>query len=247
MPRFLLTTLLLCITCGSAAAQDSGVVERVRALYQELDYEEAERRAMRAIDNADVYDVDELAELHALLALIHYVQQNEVGARSEFLTALSLKPDLVLDPVLVPPRAITFFDQLREEVLQEDPPDDVLVRRYILLSDPRPAAAMRSALIPGWGQMYKGETTKGWVVAGLFAGTTGGSLALHLTDDGGSDAGGDSPLLRDALSVAAAGIWLYSYLDALMNETTQRRPTSRLNLHAAPTAGGVQVGGTLTF
>lgn len=250
-----LSILILGIVNQTCLAQDTGVVDRVRALYQDLRYDEAEQRATQAIDQADVYDVDELAELHALLALIHYVQQNESRARAEFLTALSLKPDLTLDPILVPPRAITFFDTLREEAARQWPPPDSQSRRYILMSDPRPGAAMRSALIPGWGQHYKGERTKGWVVAGLFAGSLTGALIAR-AGDGNDDpqpgvpvvADSDSPLLADVLIATTAGIWLYSYLDALLSETSiRKRVPNQLQLYAAPTTDGVSFGGTLHF
>ena len=253
LARLVLLLLILAgFLCPPAKAQDSGIVERVRTLYQDLRYDEGEERALQAIDQADVYDVNELAELHAILALIHYVEQNEDRARQEFLTALALKPDLELDPILVPPRAITFFDELRAEVLRDGPLLDHQSRRYILLSDPRPGAAMRSALVPGWGQYYKGHRTKGWVVGGLFIGSVTAAIIANASvadtgDTNGTDGGG-STLFRDAMIVTSAGIWLYGYLDALLDDTPLRYSVSpRIELHATPTIGGVQFGGVVRF
>jgi tetratricopeptide (TPR) repeat protein len=38
-------------------------------------------------------------------------------------------------------------------------------------------ALWRSVVLPGWGQRYKGERTKGWILTGLTAGLAGGTLA----------------------------------------------------------------------
>src|SRR5437764_1455792 len=40
-------------------------------------------------------------------------------------------------------------------------------------------AIWRSALLPGWGQRYKGERTKGWVMTGAAGGLAATSLGLY--------------------------------------------------------------------
>lgn len=237
----------------AASAQDAAAVERVRQLYQNLEYEEAEREARRAIENADVYDVDQLAALHSLMALIHYIEQREDEARAEFLTALSLDPELDLDPVLVPPRALTFFEELRNEARAGFARDEGRSARYIVMVDPRPAAALRSAVLPGWGQIHKGQTTKGWLMGAAFAGSTLGAAVLHLRNEAEDDPltgpsdGSGAGTAGNVLLAASAGIWLYSYLDALLYDNGRRPRADRFQLHAMPAAGGFRVAGRVTF
>ena len=44
-------------------------------------------------------------------------------------------------------------------------------------------AVWRSAVIPGWGQRYKGERTKGWVFTGLAAGMAAASVGAYQWSD----------------------------------------------------------------
>ena len=40
-------------------------------------------------------------------------------------------------------------------------------------------AAARSALMPGWGQGWNGQKTKGWIVFGIFAGSVTGCILFN--------------------------------------------------------------------
>src|SRR5690625_2830305 len=115
MRRLIFAILLLSgLAAEVAQAQDESVAEAVRELYRNLQYDEAAELARDAIDRGEVYDANELAEIHVLLSLIHFVRQEPDQARDEFLLATSLAPDLTLDPVLFPPRAMAFFDEIRQ-------------------------------------------------------------------------------------------------------------------------------------
>src|SRR5689334_10418069 len=41
-------------------------------------------------------------------------------------------------------------------------------------------AVWRSALVPGWGQRYKGETRKGWIFTGIGAGLVAASSLAYV-------------------------------------------------------------------
>lgn len=216
-----LSTILLAMSLATlvpqtSIAQDSDVVSEVRALYQSLEYEVAETRARRAIEQANVATVDDLAQLHALLALIYFVQQEQQKARSEFRLALSLAPDLELDPFLVPPRAMAFFDELRERRFDQADSGLSLFPRYVVLVDPRPGAAMRSLILPGWGQWHKGEQTKGTLLATAYLSLAAGAGYRHLSSVGESHTG------RNLLVGAAAAVWMFSYFDALLADAPGR-------------------------
>jgi hypothetical protein len=213
-------TLAAIIAAGSlillspfATAQDVGgsYADSVRVLYQSLEYDAAEEMAIKAIDSESIASLDELADLHFLLGLVRYVRSDSGQARADFETVLSLNEAYEPDPVLVPPRVMSFFDNVRAEMSHERAPAPVI--RYVMVHDPRPEAALRSAILPGWGHWHRGEPGKGILLAASWTITAGTALSLGLIDDS------DNPSLTTPKTIAAAAagaIWLYSYLDALM-------------------------------
>lgn len=42
----------------------------------------------------------------------------------------------------------------------------------------------RSAILPGWGQFYNGEKTKGWIIGGLTLGALAGTVGTYVIGDG---------------------------------------------------------------
>src|SRR4051812_46762564 len=103
-------------------------------------------------------------------------------------------------------------------------------------------AAWRSTLVPGWGQRYKGETAKGWVMTGVFGGLIGASgvaiaemqsadRAYRHLDDAAPAASFDSAYRRDtdATLVAevvgglTAGFWAYSIGDSFFTGVDKLR------------------------
>lgn len=249
MRRLIFAILLLSgLAAEVAQAQDESVAEAVRELYRNLQYDEAADLARDAIDRGEVYDADELAEIHVLLSLIHFVRQEPDQARDEFLLATSLAPDLTLDPVLFPPRAMAFFDEIRQSISESVVDRPSMSPRYIVLSDPRPAAALRSALLPGWGQRYKGHTDRGTAITVGFLASVAG--AVIMADRAGEDS--DAPFLRDAdvwhyaFLASAVGFWTYGYLDALIAEVPLRNQ-SAVNLNARMTPAGPSLSARMTF
>src|SRR5438270_10051108 len=103
---------ILCLWCGIAGAQPitsvlrdantaatAGDWQRVAALVEPV--------LAGAPSNAD------LAEAHRLAGLAAFFAQNTAGAEQHFLAYLKLDLDGRLDPALVPPEAVTFFEDVR--------------------------------------------------------------------------------------------------------------------------------------
>ncbi|HLT48767.1 MAG TPA: hypothetical protein VK002_16145 [Rubricoccaceae bacterium] len=186
LPLRLGTPLLIgLLLAGTAAAQPSpdtdpdGVVAAVEAAYEQLDYETAEALAREALTHYEAFTPDQLVRLHTLLGLILYARGEELEAAAQFRAALTLDPTLTLDPLLVSPTTIAFFERTKEAFLQEQsaggsPGGGV---RYVTVYDPRGAAFARSLALPGWGQRFKGERTKGWVLTGVWAAGLAASAA----------------------------------------------------------------------
>ncbi len=259
----ILVWLLLCMP---ALSQERSLTELMLEAFQELDYERAEVYASEILASYKAYPIEELTQVHTTLGMIKYAQNSQAEARSQFEAALSLSPELELDPALVSPKIMVFFNELKTALTQnrQSTQGEAQVR-YILLEDPRPAAAMRSLALPGWGQMYKGERRKGVLLMGAWGITAGATLAAHLSlqearsqyrksqnpDDIGRlyDRYNNRNKIRNGLAVLTAGVWLYSYIDALSIPVQLNSPQREavIALRPAATYPFTQVHFSLSF
>lgn len=219
-----------------AAAQPdpdpSGLIGSMRDAYQRVDYLTAERRAREALASFDAFSADQLVEVHTTLGLILYARNEPLEARAQFEAALSLDPRLELDPLLVSPKTLEFFDEVKAGIAREEGPAREPIVRYVQVRDPRPAATLRSLAVPGWGQLYKGERAKGWILVGLWSATAAGTVATHVLRSQAQDdyrAATDPAEIaerydtfdtwhqaRNALVLGAAAVWAYAAFDALV-------------------------------
>jgi tetratricopeptide (TPR) repeat protein len=214
-----------------AQVDDPPSLDAVWAAYRQFDYVTAQRLAQTALD---AYETPEaLAQIHVILGLIAFSRNEQEDARGQFKEALFLDPDVQLDALQVSPKILALFEETRAELSQasEDPPGDPATPRYVLVRDPRAEAALRSMMVPGWGQLYKGQRTKGRVLLGAWGLAMAGGATAHVLRqqalDTYLDAGADEAekryatlnrwhKTRNALVMGAIGIWIYSYLDALI-------------------------------
>lgn len=232
---------LILVNLGSAAwAQESAatLIDEIRRAYNEMNFVEARIKAETALKNYQNFTAPQLIEVHKTLGLIYYSQNSPDECRNQFETALSLDPELDLDPLFVSPKILDFFNGVKSNWLQKNQTNDAIRSRtrYIMMYDPRPAAALRSMVLPGWGQRYKGEKRKGLILSGLWGvGLLGASVA-HIARGNAEDryVGETNPAkidsrfdtfntlhkLRNNLLLLSAGVWLYSYFDAILKSSS---------------------------
>jgi hypothetical protein len=231
----------------------SGLLEAMRDAYERLDYDTAERRAREALASFDAFSADQLVEVHTTLGLILFARNEPLEARTQFEAALSLDPRLTLDPLLVSPKTLEFFYEVKARVTQDGEAPRESVVRYVRVRDPRPAATVRSLAVPGWGQLYKGEQAKGWVLVGLWGAMAAGAATAHIlrsqaqddyraaTDPAEIDARYDTfnawHQARNAFALGAAAVWTYAAFDALVFGGPEEQAFS-----VGPSVGGGEVG-----
>ena len=249
---FVLLTLLLGgrQTVAQPDADPLGLLGAMRDAYERLDYETAERRAREALDMYEAYSADQLVEVHTTLGLIHYAQSEPLEAREQFEAALSLDPALELDPLLASPKTLEFFEEVRASLTVGGGAERAPIIRYVRVHDPRPAATVRSVVLPGWGQLYKGERVKGWALVGLWTAAATGAVAAHvLRSQARSDylAATDPDVIaerydtynawhraRAGFAIGAAVVWGYAAFDALATGAPEQQP---VQIGPAPGAG----------
>ena len=232
-----------------AQAPAASSLDAIWEAYQQLDYALAADSARAALARYEQFSVGELAELHLILGLVAFSQDQPEQARLEFAAALDLQAAIQLDELLVSPKIMEFFEAVRAEraQLQQVEGETPSAVRYVIVEDQRAEAALRSMVLPGWGQLHKGERFKGRVLVGLWGAVVAGGAAAHLLRQRAAEdyraAATPAEALdryapfdrwhrtRNALLVGAAGIWLYSYVDALI---ARGAPATRRGFQVAP-------------
>lgn len=229
------TALLLAILLSGLAplaAQESlpQVVEIQRA-YDGLKFEEAEALARQALARAEEYSPADLVQIHLLMAYLGFVQKRMTAVRQHFESALSLQPGLTLDSLLVSPRIVRLFEQVKNEyrvgIVSATP-----TVKYIVVKDQRLAGLRRSLLLPGWGQRHLRRPAAGWIYTTGFVLALGAGLALQVLQEQAHDRYRNAATpadiaaaydrfnqryrLRNAAFVSAAGIYAINILDLLL-------------------------------
>ena len=238
---FALSPLLI----PTVSAQDEGPsIDEVQEAYEQLQFELVEERAEDALAQYERYRPEEIVRLHTLLGIVNFAQNEQLLAREHFQAALSLAPGLTLDARLVSPKVREFYQTVKREWLssQRRSITGEAGVRYILLQDPRPAAAWRSLLVPGWGHLYLDEPEKGWLLVGSFTGSVAGAwLAHHWQDSGPNTEQINWGRVRNGLLLSAAGLWIYSYVDVVHLWRPSMPPQFGAAIGATPSANGAPI------
>lgn len=258
MRRPVLAALALLLAAAPQAQTATEPADLVRAMEDavaRLDYVTAEARAREALARFDALSPDQLVTVHTALGVLLHARNEAVEARRQFEAALSLDPALALDPVLVSPKTLQFFEDVKATAQTASGPPAAPAIRYVVLTDPRPSAAVRSLVLPGWGQFYKGDRTKGWAFA-----VAGGTLAVSTlaadvaraqarADYNSARTEAEAERLhgpynrwhraRNALAIGTAAVWAGAALDALA--TGGPEPPDSFSLAPAPDVGGVRL------
>lgn len=157
------------LTFPSPAQQPNFDVQQVATFYQKLDFDKAITTGENLIKSGHTYSREELIALYKYVALSYYSIAQIDSSTSRFLSLLSIAPDYELDPVEVSPKIVDFFNRLKERHRSETFREKTVpYTKYVFVEDIRPNAGLRSALLPGWGQFYKGQKKRGIIIGGLF-------------------------------------------------------------------------------
>jgi hypothetical protein len=230
--------LLLCallagfaLVCELPAQESPPPFAQVQRAYEALRFEEAERLGRLALQHSEEYSATELVQLHLIMGYLGYLHKQIEAARGNFESALSLQPDLTLDSLLVSPKIVRLFEQVKNEYrvgLSSRKP----AVKYVMVEDQRLHALRRSLLVPGWGQRRLRHNVRGAIYTTGFAAATGLGLAFHVAQGQAhrSYLAATAPnqiarryeiynqryRLRNAAFIAAGSIWALNVLDVLL-------------------------------
>lgn len=160
MKHFILALLVL-VPLFSLQAQITpadSLFQRAQTLYDDGNFDGAELTALRGLRMAS--DLDELGQMkyHLLLGFVYVARDQKDNALQEFNLVLIANPRYELDPVQTSPKIMDVFRQARNDYMLRVTSEPFYGK---VQSDVRLSASWRSLLVPGWGQFYKKQDTKG--------------------------------------------------------------------------------------
>ena len=229
-----LTAVLLLLAVQICRGQNAlPTLEDVRQAYEHFAYDQADSLSRVALENYHAYSPRALAWIHIYRGSALFALGKTGEAKAEFAAALSLIPDLKLDPVYFSPKLIRLLEDARGGTAASAKAPSPPAVRYVLLSDPRPAAAWRSFFLPGWGQYFKGQKKTAYVLSASAGITAAGALWAYLKTRSAHQAylQARQPAeidrryrsyrrfyrLRSTFAAAAFLVWAYSFWDALLS------------------------------
>jgi hypothetical protein len=199
------------VTADTAAA----VLADAQARLAEAAYAEAAALAGR-VAAADV-PVAYRAEAARVRGLSLFFTGDRGGAEAALLQYLRLVPDAHLDPALVAPDAVVFFEEVRTRHAGE-----------LLVLRPRPERRRYWVLnlLPPFGQFQNGDRVRGWVLAGaevaLLAANVTTYVLLRSSCAGDLTCGGDPSTNRTlqtinvASGIVLAATWAVGVVDGFI-------------------------------
>jgi len=227
--KFLFFVYFILVTAALAQTAASNRVNEIKRALQQVEFPVAAALADSAIAHFHEYQPAPLAEIHAFRALVFFEQGQSGRAEEHLALALQLNPELQLDPIYFAPQMQQRLEALRPQIatLNRTTP----TARYILIVDSRIPATWRSLLLPGWGQQFKGQKTKGRIFSVAAAALAGATLASHLLRNRAEQkylrAGENEVVarydpfnryhqLRNNLALSLGVVWGAAVLDAFM-------------------------------
>jgi len=244
--HFVRLLLVLSACWGTRLWPQSASVERsaeIKRALQRGEFQLATALADSAIAHFQDFAPAQLAEIHALRGLLAYQRHEAAAVDAHFRSALQLSRTIQLDPIFFSPALQHRFEQIRNQMPPAEAPLP-LETRYLMIPDQRVAAAWRSLVLPGWGQRFKGQKTRGRVFQISAATLAGATLAAHVLRERAEDrylrAGATEVqaryhtlnryhLLRNNLALGLAVVWGASSLDALILRVTPPEKSSAVH------------------
>jgi tetratricopeptide (TPR) repeat protein len=221
---------------GTTFAQKTASdISQIKFLYEDLRYEEAIKFGQQILRDEDYLSANHLEYVHQYMAYSFYNIGKSDSARVHFLSLLSINPEIELNPLITSPKIIDFFNQTKSNFQEvSDNQNIISYPKYILIEDKRPDAAWRSAILPGWGQYYKGQPARAYVFGAAFV-TSAAILGVSIVNENKYkddylestdpddiaqkyDRYNNWSKARQISTFTTIGIWLLSFADALWSD-----------------------------
>jgi len=140
-------------------------VQNAETLYYQGKYVEAVEVARETLSYGNLDLTTEIGLLK-IVAFSHVALGEITDAKNEFTAILKLDSTVILDPALVSPKIVEVFNEVKEEFDADQPVNNGTLTTIVDTALISPLSLRKAALLsigfPGAGQLYAGESLKGW-------------------------------------------------------------------------------------
>jgi len=158
---FLILTVLLALSAVLAWGEETPgtLVAKGVELYKAGEYQRSLEALQKVLSPGGKLTREEQIEACKYIGFDQVALGNTVAAKESFRQALKLSPTLTLDPAFVSPKIIAVFEEVKTALKPPPPPSG---------SKPpsRMGFALRSLIVPSWGQFAAHRRVAGFIFAG---------------------------------------------------------------------------------
>ncbi len=177
---FFLLAILIPIPI-SAQNASANAIQQLENAYRSLEFEKVIQEGRKLLHKSGTLSPHQLAKIHEQMALSFFSLGQLDSSRSHFLSVLSVDPNWKLDPIYVSPKIIAFFEQLKRQRSSPSLIKPIPYIKYVVVRDLRVEAAWRSLILPGWGQWYKSQKKRAYILGGAVGiSLVGTAIAAYL-------------------------------------------------------------------
>jgi len=158
---FLILTTLLALSAVLAWGQETpgALLSKGVELYKAGEYQRSLDALQKALLSANQLSREEKIEAHKYSGFDQVALDFTVQAKESFRQALILAPTLTLDPAYVSPKIIAVFEEVKTALRPPPPPPGAK-------PPSRMGFALRSLIVPSWGQFAAHRKVAGFIFAG---------------------------------------------------------------------------------
>ena len=249
MKRLLLIFLLFSVTQAFAQTVNYDAVEKE---FESFNHEKVIKLSSELLKTASLSDSLTI-NLCVMRAISFYSLGEENNSKISFTEILKINKDYVPDPSIVSPKLVSLFNEVKEAYLKTivstEPVDSTTVTKVQKVFDNElmKNSLTRNIALPGWGQLYAGNKTKGIVLSALSGATLVSTVYfIFNTNSKENDylnetnknliqqkynSYSTSYKIRNTLIIAYAAIWVFSQLDLILSndEIFMREPPASNN------------------
>ena len=235
----------------SSTPNQSADLAQLKYLYTEMRLVEAVAHGQELLGSPAYQVPVQLEYIHQYMAFSFFTLGQPDSARKHFLSLLTISPDKEFTLLETSPKIIDFFNRTKNDYQEINSKNQFIsYPEYIFIQDRRPDAAWRSAILPGWGQHYKHQKSRAYVLGGGFiiSGIVFGISAINEQKykdaylnsiapeeiSANYDRYNNWSKARRASLYTLAGIWLVSLADAIWSDYPKMEitfnPTNNLSV-----------------
>ena len=244
MRKTIIVVILGLIFLNPLFGQNENSLEKIKGAYSSFKYNDVISLAVMYLASGETFTRDEIIDIYTMKGVSHYSLNELDDARQSFIEILKMDEEFVLNPTLISPKIILFFDNIKKDYqhmvtnAEVQKPDstqflinELSTENFIHGVAYQKNTFVRSIILPGLGHIYSGEQTKGWILLGVSAPLIGSIVYTIIETNSREDAymaetNQELILLkyndynemyktRNLLIGAYAAVWLYTQIDLL--------------------------------